>query len=391
MDYEAMMPDETVGMARGGILAFNTGGVGTDKEGEKEARDYMQSQLAQNVSNAPTPVAATAPVKADPKSITSFIEQYKEFLGAIPQGDAYKEQEESYKNAPARAEATKKEDLSMALIQFGLNMAAGKSPRALQNIADAGVKTLPSMQEAYKQRRLTEEAGLKGRAELDRMSRAEQLAALTGGIGLYGKERDITAAAELEEAKHKKALELARLTKEGKTPTDLINFVNDYVTDRIKSGDNRAPETIKIEGYKMYPGYVVKQEATASTASTASTAQNLTAEQLRQQAIDKATDNFSKALGNRKDPIAIESNRLKRLDVENRLKGNPTNLQLEYRNKIITDSANSMTPSSQQRKVVSPPRAETNPIGLPDGARKIGTSGGKAVYETPDGKRFIQN
>lgn len=28
---------------------------------------------------------------------------------------------------------------------------------------------------------------------------------------------------------------------------------------------------------------------------------------------------------------------------------------------------------------------------LPHGAKKIGTSGGKAVYETPDGKRFIEN
>lgn len=28
---------------------------------------------------------------------------------------------------------------------------------------------------------------------------------------------------------------------------------------------------------------------------------------------------------------------------------------------------------------------------LPAGAKKIGTSGGKAVYETPDGKRFIEN
>ncbi|MCY1168271.1 hypothetical protein D9M73_82590 [compost metagenome] len=30
------------------------------------------------------------------------------------------------------------------------------------------------------------------------------------------------------------------------------------------------------------------------------------------------------------------------------------------------------------------------PAGLPQGARQVGTSGGKPVYETPDGKRFIQ-
>jgi hypothetical protein len=381
MDYEAMMPDETVGMARGGILAFNTGGVGTDREGEQEARDYMQSQLAQNVSNAPAPVAATAPIKADPKSITSFIEQYKEFLGAIPQGDAYKEQEESYKNAPARAEATKKEDLSMALIQFGLNMAAGKSPRALQNIADAGVKTLPSMQEAYKQRRLTEEAGLKSRAELDRMTRAEQLAALTGGIGLYGKERDITAAAELEEAKHKKALEIARLTKEGKTPTDLINFVTDYVKNAVQSGDKRSPETIRMEGYNKYPGYVVKQEATAASRDIAGGAQRLTG---------RGQDITAQGTGIKefndlplRDPAKKAYKEAAKLDKADLEKGITSDRAGEVRRNWINANTPGAAPAD--------PRGEPKPIGLPDGARKIGTSGGKAVYQTPDGKQFIQN
>lgn len=36
------------------------------------------------------------------------------------------------------------------------------------------------------------------------------------------------------------------------------------------------------------------------------------------------------------------------------------------------------------------PRAPGAPSGLPAGARQIGTSGGKPVYETPDGKRFIE-
>jgi hypothetical protein len=381
MDYEAMMPDETVGMAKGGILAFNTGGVnslGEDISGEQEARDYMQSQLAKNVENAPTPVAANAPVKADPKSISSFVEQYKELLGAIPKGAGQTEYEEFLKNRAGTAENTKKEDLSMALIQFGLNMAAGKSPRALQNIADAGVKTLPAMQEAYKQRRLTEEAGLKGRAELDRMSRAEQLAALTGGIGLYGKERDITAAAELEEAKHKKALEVARLTKEGKTPTDLINFVNDYVAERKRAGDNRPEETLKVEGYKQYPGYVVKQEQIAASRSIAGGAQDVTTAGQGLTAQATGIREFND-LSNR-DPAKKAFRDAAKVDKANLEKGIKTDEAGRVRQEWISKN----TPGAA-------PRAAPKPIGLPDGARKIGTSGGKAVYETPDGKRFIQN
>lgn len=36
------------------------------------------------------------------------------------------------------------------------------------------------------------------------------------------------------------------------------------------------------------------------------------------------------------------------------------------------------------------PKPAAAPAGLPQGARQIGTSGGRPVYETPDGKRFIQ-
>ena len=38
-----------------------------------------------------------------------------------------------------------------------------------------------------------------------------------------------------------------------------------------------------------------------------------------------------------------------------------------------------------------PTKAASAVPSLPAGAKKIGTSGGKAVYETPDGKRFIEN
>jgi len=284
MDYEAMMPDESVGMANGGIVAFGPGGDVEEKAGEEQARGYLQeranleAQLAGEQDVPATVAAAPAPVKEDPKSISSFVKQYSDLMAAIPKGASYKEQEEAYKNSAAKAEATKKQDLNFALIQLGLAAAAGKSPRFLQNIADAGVKTLPAMQEAYKQRRLTEEAALKGRAELDRMSRAEQIEALKGGIGLYGKERDIAAAAELEKLKDARALAVAKAQKDSAKPTDLTSFVNDYVAERKQAGDKRPTESLRVEGYQKYPGYVVRQEATAATAASARGAQNVTKE-----------------------------------------------------------------------------------------------------------------
>jgi len=283
-----------------------------------------------------------------------------------------------------------------------LNLAAGKSPRALENLGEAGIKALPAVQEAYRQRRLADETSLRGRAELDRMSRAEQLEALKGGIGLYGKERELEAEADKAERQRQNAIAVARLQMAHK-PTDLGTFINDYVRDEKQKGNPKTEEALRVEAYAKAPMLLIKQEiANAQVGATltgqnvqagiAGGAQELTAQQLSQQAIDKATDNFSKALGNRKDPITLESNRLKKLDDENRRQGNPTNLQLEHRNKTIRDDAASMTPSSQQRKVVPPPVAKPDARlnALPPGAVLEGTSGGKKVYKLPNGSRYIE-
>ena len=360
------LPQEYAG---GGIIAFEHGGaVQRFNEGllvdDRYPDSYYRSQ------------AAPDELKRPPLTIQDQVRQYKELMDAIPKGASQREYEEYLKNRSGDAAATKKQDLNLALAQFGLNLAAGKSPRALENLGEAGIKTLPAVQEAYKQRRLADETSLRSRAELDRMSRAEQLEALKGGVGLYGKEREISAELEKAELQRQNAIKVAQLQMAHK-PTDLGNFVGDYVNYHLKDPKNtKSIEELKVEAYNKYPGYVVRENAIQASKEIAGGAQALTgagqaltAEQLRQQALDKAADNFSKALENRRDPITIESNRLKRLDKENREKGNPTNLQLEHRNKTIRDNADSMTPSSQQRQPAPPPVATPAPTSTaPKGA-----------------------
>jgi len=357
------LPQEYAG---GGIIAFEHGGeVQRFETGDlvDDRFNTMKSGITSSYYQRPQADV----LKRSPLTIQDQVRQYKELMDAIPKGASQTEYEEYLKNRSGAAEATKKQDLNLALAQFGLNLAAGKSPRALENLGEAGIKTLPAVQEAYKQRRLADETSLRGRAELDRMSRAEQLEALKGGVGLFGKEREIEAEAEKAALNRESNLKVARAQREGYKPTDLGNYVNDFVDFHLKDPKNtKTVEQLKLEAYEKYPGYVVRQDiANAQVgaqiagqnvqAGIAGGAQELTAEQLSQQAIDKATDNFSKALGNRKDPITLESKRLKKLDDDNRKQGNPTNLQLEHKNKTIRDDANSMTPSSQQRKVVVPP------------------------------------
>jgi hypothetical protein len=379
------LPQEYAG---GGIIAFEHGGeVQRFNEGELVDANYPDSYYR---SQAESDLR-----KRSPLTVQDQVRQYKELMDAIPKGASQTEYEEYLKNRSGAAEATKQQDLNLALAQFGLNLAAGKSPRALENLGEAGIKTLPAVQEAYRQRRLADETALRGRAELDRMSRAEQLEALKGGVGLYGKERELQAEAEKAELQRQNAVKVAELQMAHK-PTDLINYVNANVDFHLKDPKNtKSVEQLRVEAYNKYPGYVVKQEAIQASKDIAGGAQALTgsgqaltAEQLSQQAIDKATDNFTKALGNRKDPITIESNRLKRLDTENREKGNPTNLQLEHRNKTIREDANSMTPSSQQRKVVPPPAPTSNaPKGAAPSISSVqgAPAGSKIGAYTPQG------
>lgn len=59
------------------------------------------------------------------------------------------------------------------------------------------------------------------------------------------------------------------------------------------------------------------------------------------------------------------------------------------------EQATSKLGKEQRAPAASAPAApaakKASPAALPAGAKQIGTSGGKPVYETPDGKRFIQN
>ena len=373
------LPQEYAG---GGIIAFEHGGaVQRFNEGllvdDRYPDSYYRSQAAE--------------VQPDPKSIESYVAQYKALMP--PKGATQTEYEEYLRKRSGDAEATKKQDLNLALAQFGLNLAAGKSPRALENLGEAGIKTLPAVQEAYKQRRLADETSLRGRAELERMARAEEIDALKGGLGLYGEERKLTAEEKNAELQRLNAIAVAKIQKENPRDTDLMNHVKAFVAAKRKEGSTKSDEALTLEGFQTYPGYVVRENIAGLQARVQGGVQELTSEQIRQQALDKATDNFSKALENRRDPITIESNRLKRLDNENREKGNPTNLQLEHRNRTIRDNANSMMPSSQQSKVVPPPVAK--PVArlkvLPPGAVFEGTSGGKKVYKLPNGTQYIED
>jgi hypothetical protein len=344
------LPQEYAG---GGIIAFEGGGeVQRFNEGLLVDANYPDSYYRSQ--------AEPEERKRAPLTIQEQVKQYQDLMTAIPKGASQTEYEEYLKNRSGAAEATKKQDLNLALAQFGLNLAAGKSPRALENLGEAGIKALPAVQEAYKQRRLADETALRGRAELDRMSRAEQLEALKGGVGLYGKERELQAEAEKAELQRQNALKVAELQMAHK-PTDLGNFVNDYVSNRIKAGDKRSPEAIKVEAYDKFPGYVVRQEAIQASKAIAGGAQALTGSGQTLNAQSTALKEFNDL--DPLDPAKKAYRDAARQDKKNKANGIDTNLADQVRQDWIRANTPGAQPAPAAPKTPPPASTSTAPKG----------------------------
>ena len=311
---------------------------------------------ASNQQNAPPP----PPPSVDPKSLQGMVKQYQEMMTAIPKGASQTEYENYLKDRSKTSEANRKENLLMAAAQFGLNLAGAKGPNFAQNLGEAGIKALPAVQEAFKQRRLEDEGALKGRAELDRMARAEQIEALKGGVGLYGTERQIEADAAKAELQRQNALKVAELQNQFK-PTDITNFVNDYVANARQAGDPRPVEAIKIEGYNKYPGYVYRQNIAGMQTEAVLSGQNVT-----RQGQDIGAQSLALKEFNDLNALDVEKKAyrdLARQDKANKEKGVESNLAEEYKQNWIrkntsragaqSTSKTSTAPAATQAKVMT--------------------------------------
>jgi hypothetical protein len=372
------LPQEYAG---GGIIAFEDGGAVQ----HFQTGDLVDERYNRSSSYYQQPQAEPDVLKRTPLTIQDQVRQYRDLMEAIPKGASQKEYEEYLKNRSGDAEATKKQDLNLALAQFGLNLAAGKSPRALENLGEAGIKTLPAVQEAYKQRRLADEASLRGRAELDRMSRAEQLEALKGGVGLYGKERELEAEADKAERQRQNAIAVARLQMAHK-PTDLGTFINDYVRDEKQKGNPKTEEALRVEAYGKAPMLLIKQEQIAASKAIAGGAQALTGAGQALTAEATGIKEFND-LSDR-HPAKKEFKAAARRDAANKANGIITN----EADTVMRNYINALTPGAKPAPAAPKAAAPAaSPSALPPGSRQIGTSGGKPVYETPSGQRFIQN
>jgi len=237
----------------------------------------------------------------------------------------------------------KKEALYMALISGGLAAAGGTSPNALANIAAGMVPAAQQYQKAIADIRK------------DDRERIEKL--MTAGI-----------------SKEKLALELRKLGIEEKKVDALVNYYNARA-GAAGSGGSAAADKLSLLEQKQLEAMELKarQEVrTATTAMNKDLANNTTYQ------MNLRLANTSKDPKQRAEALAtVNSIKQPYLDLINDAR--------EYANVYSTrrrDTTGETDTSGGSGNVALPK-------GIPTGSRLAGKSGGKDVYEAPDGKRYI--
>jgi hypothetical protein len=135
-----------------------------------------------------------------------------------------------------------------------------------------------------KERRAAEAEARKGRAELDKMTRAEGVKAIEGGTRLFGEEATRRQQREISEATLENQRKIAEMNKRAtleaanisaNRPTDMRSFVADYVEAARANGDTRPDAVVRQEGGLKYIG--AQREAALQQAGAATQNANIRA------------------------------------------------------------------------------------------------------------------
>jgi hypothetical protein len=167
------------------------------------------------------------------KTAKEFMADYTAMLGEDPNAAAAKD-----RLAKMEARANKQEEQVpwMALAKAGFAMAAGKSPHALQNIAEGatvGVTDYASAKDKLEQLR---DKHFELQSQLDRQARAEQVSAATYGANSKEHQDDRAARERLEKMTLGNQLAIAQLNYG-------LNTQNKSVANRDKAIDNAMAKT----------------------------------------------------------------------------------------------------------------------------------------------------
>jgi hypothetical protein len=364
------LPQEYAG---GGIIAFQNGGQTQAPMrfvNQGLVPEYPDEQAGGEILKRMLD-AQLSPEQMTNDKVQSYVDRYKRLMPEKdPRMIAY---EASLTKSPEELEARKSQDINMALAQLGLGLMGSKARTLAGGISEAAQPVLPSVQAALLARRTAEDTALKNRADLARADRTENIAALTGGVGMYEKEQERSSELAKEMAK-REAMATAAPTK-----TDAEFLKNHYVLQKEDPNNKKSDAQIKQDAFDALYKYkalaqlqVASGQQAVQTAGQTLSAQVQTAGQENSALINAASQFNGLKLT---DPIKREYRDLAKQDQINKAAGNPTNLAATYRAEQINLMAGRPT-------IAAPPIAPPAP---PGAARPIqsalppGSTTGKLV------------
>ena len=177
------------------LSLFGLGGVGLgsllmESDQEKALRELEEANKASKEMHKqarlnPIEVTPDEPEpKPDPvpevpqKTMTDFAEEFKALMGPDDERDA---QRERLAKLDERAERQAKLDPYLALTRAGFAMAAGTSPRALENIAKGGEEGINAYTDALEKQQAAEAQRFELQSRLAEADRAEKVAMIQYG------------------------------------------------------------------------------------------------------------------------------------------------------------------------------------------------------------------
>jgi hypothetical protein len=230
----------------------------------------------------------------------------------------------------------RKDAKAMAIIQAGLGIAGGTSPNAFANIAQGALPAIQSYQQAIQ------------------------------GLRKDDRER-IGKLMEMGISKEKLGMELRKLGIEEKRVGALVNFYNARAGAAGSGGGNDIKTANAIRG--------LDSQLSTNLARVDTQIKNLnSANPMMAAYVNKSPDQIPKGI---RDQVTAYRTELGKLEGEKNKWINLHSSRVQSLGGVTLGDIEGASGGGNM------------PKGIPQGSKQVGTSGGKPVYESPDGKRYI--
>ena len=220
--------DEGEGYAGGGIVAFDDGGHVPRYAGDTDGSwvsDPIGFNLLADEANPP---------RAGGLGFTDYVRQFQDLMAPYRQPSAEETALQKYlKDYGPRSEEETRQSAWLRALEAGLGTMAGESPYAFVNIGKGAQTAAKGFAEDVKERRKQQLAYMQMQADLARKQREEQMADVTGGLGMFKEAK----AEERATAERQSREEIARLDRENRMAIAQIPDKAMQVAEQLRKKD----------------------------------------------------------------------------------------------------------------------------------------------------------